>query len=122
MRASKTRMRAWLRFPFTLWALLALVLHASILVLNVSYDQGGFGGALVLSSPVWGFMYWLPSEMLFALNEGSSIPGQWLVSVIAGLALCLLADFIVYRFRRRGEPSEPEEQSSGTSRRGVRPS
>lgn len=107
MQTSKTRLRILLRrFPFTLWALLALVLHAYILVLDLSYDQGGFGGAMVLSSPIWGFMYWLPSELLFALNEGTAIARQWLVSVIAGLALCLVADWIIHRLWRRGEPGE----------------
>lgn len=121
MRDSKTRLWAGIRrFPFTLWALLALVLHASILVLDLPYDQGGIGGLLVLSSPIWGLMYWLPSELLFTVSGGTAIQGQWLVSVIAGLTLCLLADFIVHRIWRRSEPSEPEGDSSEPAGRGFR--
>ena len=100
MWSSEARGRAFLRrFPFTLWALLALVLHAYILVRDLSYDQGGFSGALVLSSPIWGFMYWLPSELMFTLSGGRSILGQGLISVIAGLVLCFLADSLVHRVR-----------------------
>jgi hypothetical protein len=93
------------RNTFTLWALLALALHALILVYDISYDQGGVGGSVVLSAPIWGFMYWLPSELLFALNEGSAIPSQRLVTVITGLTLCILMDWMVRRLRRRREPS-----------------
>lgn len=102
MRDFKKVLRACVhRNPFTLWALLALALPAIVLVFDFSYDQGGVGGTLVLAEPIWGFMYWLPSELLFALNHGSAISRQWLLTVIAGLTLCILMDWMVYRIRSR---------------------
>lgn len=89
------------RFPFTIWGAIALSLEACILIFELSYDQGGVAGALVLSSPIWGFMYSLPSEILFGLNDGTAIPGQTLVTVLAGLIFCLLADLVFRRWLAR---------------------
>lgn len=101
MPTQKKRIRPWLyRFPFTFWGAVALAFHACILILEWSYDQGGLAGVLVLSSPVWGFMYWLPSELLLALNDGAAISGHALLSVFLGLGFCLLADVVVRRLRR----------------------
>lgn len=93
------------RFSFTTWALIALVLDASILLLDLAYDHA-YWGLLILTVPIWGFMYWLPSELFFALNKDRAIPGHWWLSVIGGLILCLLADFAVHRFRQRRKPAD----------------
>lgn len=93
------------RHPFTTWALVALVLHVCIIRLRLDYDDGGLGSILILSSSLWGFMYWLPHELLFALNRGHSFPGHWLAAVIIGLLLCFAADLVVRRLRRRKGPS-----------------
>jgi hypothetical protein len=115
MPTQKKRIRAWpYRFPFTFWGAVALAFHACILILEWSYDQGGLAGALVLTSPVWGFMYWLPSELLFALNDGSAIAGLELLSVFLGLGFCLLADLVVRRWWR-ARPSEPPEKRPSAS-------
>lgn len=91
------------RFPFTTWALVALVLDAGILLLDLAYDDA-YWGVLILTVPIWGFMYWLPSELFFALNGGRAIPGHWWLSVLGGLTACLLADFAIHRFRQRRKP------------------
>ena len=89
------------KYPFTTWALVALLAHACIIAFDVHYDEGGVGSILLLSSPAWGVMYWLPNELFLALNNGHSMEGQLIVSVLVGLALCLLADLVVGRIRRR---------------------
>lgn len=101
--------------PFTLWALLALLLHIAILLFDLSYDDGGLGSYLVLSSPIWGFMYWLPSELLFALNQGHAIPGQRLVVVAVGLGIAVLMDLMIrwFRDRRQLVGADPLGRSRG---------
>lgn len=93
--------------PFTTWGLGALILHASILLFDLSYDSGGLVSLLVLSLPVWGAMYWLPSELLFMLNSGEAVPGQWLISLGGGLMLCVVTDAIVYRLGSRRKIERP---------------
>jgi hypothetical protein len=87
------------KFPFTIWAILALILYAAIRALGLSYDDGGLGSVLILSAPLWGFMYWLPGEVLFALSNNHSVFWHWLISAISGLAICFLADTIIHRLR-----------------------
>ena len=104
---------AW-KYPFTVWALIALALHACIIGFDLQYDDRGVGSVLVLSSPLWGLMYWLPGELLFALNRGHSVQGHRLATVAAGLALCLVADLLVRRFHQN------RNQSPRTENRSVR--
>lgn len=101
--------------PLTLWALLALLLHAAIVLFDISYDDGGLGSLLILSSPVWGFMYWLPSELLFALNQGHAIPGQsWIVGAL-GLVIAVLMGLMIWwlRHRRQSTGADPLGTSHG---------
>lgn len=92
----------------------ALMLNTAILALGLSYDDGGLGSALILTLPVWGFMYWLPGELLYSLSNGHSIPGHWLISMVVGLVLCLVADLSVRRFRRRRRHSSKNEGASSS--------
>lgn len=107
------------RCPFTTWALVALLVDASILLFDLAYDDA-YWGALILTVPIWGFMYWLPSELFFTLNDGRAIPGHWWVSVITGLTLCVLADLAIHRLRRRREPEGSPRGTAANSEGGAR--
>jgi len=83
---------------FLLWALTALALQMAIR--GVPYDSGGVGGLAVITSPVWGFMFWIPSELAFTLNDGRELSGHTLLSVLLGLALSLSLDWGLRWLRR----------------------
>jgi hypothetical protein len=83
------------RHPFTTYGVLALGLFVIIDVLNLQYDDGGIGTLLILSSPVWGFVYWAPSEVLFKFNDGRAFEGHFVISIMIGLFICLLADYVL---------------------------
>jgi len=87
------------RHLFTTYGVLALGLFLIIDVFNLQYDDGGIGTLLILSSPVWGFIYSVPSEILFKFNDGRAFEGQLTISIIIGLIICLLADYVLSKKR-----------------------
>jgi len=89
------------RHPFLTYGLITLALHFSVLVSGAQYDNSGLGGLLILSSPVWAVIYWAPSEIIFMINSGVAILGHEIISVIIGLLLCFLADYLLNLYRNR---------------------
>ena len=89
------------RHPFATYGILALVLFAIIRALNLQYDDGNIGTILILSSAIWGFVYWAPQEFLFAINNGNSFEGQIVISVVFGFSICALADYLLAKRRKR---------------------
>jgi hypothetical protein len=89
------------RHPFKVYGVTALVLLAIIRAFGLAYDDGGLGAILVLTSPFWGVVYWVPQEMLFTVNDGKAMEGHFFVSVVVGLAICSLADYLLARIRNR---------------------
>ena len=89
------------RHVFLTYGLFTLLIHVLILISGAQYDSGGLASALILTSPVWGVIYWAPSEIIFSLNNGASIEGQEIISVILGLGICLAADFVLNSIRKK---------------------
>lgn len=59
------------RWPFTTWALFALVISLGLR----SADTFGYPRNLLMEflapwQAVWAFMFWLPKELLSILNDG----------------------------------------------------
>lgn len=96
-RSSRSRLFS---YPFIIWGFLAAALHAYIVVSNLSYDDGGLGTALILSSPIWGPMYWLTNEVVFTVDAEVSTHTRRIVVLLSGLALCFIADVLLHRARR----------------------
>ncbi len=69
----------------------------AINIFNFQYDDGGVGTALIISSPIWGVVYWAPQELLFGINGGKSFPGHSVISFVTGMMVCLLADFVLIK-------------------------
>jgi hypothetical protein len=63
-------------------------------VLGDEYD-GSFK-LVVDSLPFWGLLYWIPDQALTVLNDGKRIQGQFPLSVAIGIAVCTLADRMLY--------------------------
>jgi hypothetical protein len=76
------------------WAVGALLVHFLMFVGGVEYDDGRFG-VLILMDGIWGWMYWLPSEVLFGLNAGRAVPYHMAISVVTGLAIALAIDKVI---------------------------
>ena len=89
------------RHPFATYGVLALLMGAIIQSLNLQYDDGGIGSLLLISSPIWGFVYWAPHELLFTLNDGKAFYAHTAISIIAGFLICLLADYFFLNFTNR---------------------
>ena len=92
--------------PFATYGVVALLLFVVIHILNLQYDDGGVGSVLILSSPIWGFVYWAPQELLFTLNGGKSFYGQPIVSFGVGFLTCLLADYFLVSRKKRNEKQD----------------
>lgn len=86
---------------FLTYGLVVLLIQVLITVLGAQYDDGSLSGLLIITSPFWGVIYWVPSELIFALNTGIAIEGHKIVSVIIGLVICLVADYSLNLIRKR---------------------
>jgi hypothetical protein len=89
------------KFPFLTYGILALFIQLVILAVQPQYDDGSLTAALLISSPVWGVIFWLPHEMLYSVNNGLSFSGQTLLSIIIGLSICFVADTLLNKIRQR---------------------
>ena len=89
------------RHLFLTYGLFALLVQSFVYISGAQYDDGGLGRLLIISSPFWGVIYWAPSELLFMLNNGVAIKGHGLISIIIGIGLCLLADFLLNLYNGR---------------------
>ena len=89
------------RHLFLTYGLFALLIDALLYISGAQYDSGGLAGLLILTSPIWGVIYWAPNEMLFTLNNGSAIEGQRIVSILVGLGICLVADYLLSLMRAK---------------------
>jgi len=89
------------RYPFLTYGLIALLVYTFVLVSGVQYDDGSLGGLLIVSSPFWAVIYWVPSEIIFMINQGAAIKGHQVFSIIIGLVLCLLADYLLNLYKGR---------------------
>lgn len=94
------------RHPFATYGVVALLLLATAQALNLQYDGGILEGIVVISAPVWGIVYWGPSELLFALNDGRKIFAHSAISIAVGLAVCLLADYSLITGKKRDARQE----------------
>jgi len=94
------------RHPFATYGVVALLVGAIGHFLNLQYDDGGIGSLLIISSPIWGVIYWAPQEILFSLNNGKSFYGQTAISIGVGFLICLLADYFLVNRKKRGAKQE----------------
>jgi hypothetical protein len=92
--------------PFATYGVVALLLFVVIQILNLQYDDGGVGTALIISSPIWGFVYWAPQELFFTLNDGKAFFAQSIVSFGVGFLACLLADYFLVGRKNRDEKQD----------------
>jgi hypothetical protein len=91
--------------PILAWAIGALLLHVLLNVGGVQYDDGRFG-LLVITDGIWGWMYWLPSELLFVVNAGRAVHYHIAISVVCGLLIAVAIDKVIRHGRswRREQP------------------
>jgi hypothetical protein len=88
------------RFPCTIYGIVVMLL---ILVvgglMKPAYDS--FPGVLYfILSPVFGFMFYIPHEVMSSLNDGTVFAGQEIIAGCIGLVFCLVADMTRYSYRR----------------------
>lgn len=98
--------------PILLWAVSALLVLALLGAFRVEYDGGGFGGLLVITSAIWGWMYWLPHEVLFTLNTSLVAPFREVIAVIAGLLIAVAIDWAIGKIRARRQAQPSDDQSA----------
>ena len=94
--------------PFATYGVVALLLFLIIWVFDLQYDDGGIGTALIVSSPVWGIVYWAPQELIFQLSGGDSFPGHPIITFAAGMLICLAADFLLGKIKKADENENRE--------------
>ena len=82
------------------YGILALLLYITLLAAGVEYDSGGIGGFLVLTFPIWGFVYWAPDEILFSVGGGTATEYQMVLTLLGGLVICFLLDRAIFALRK----------------------
>jgi hypothetical protein len=87
--------RKLIRFPFTLYALVGVIMWAVVAIGNIHYDESGLRGGLFALTEIFRFPFWAIEEVLFALNGGKAIPGQHVVATILGLFGCVTVDYFL---------------------------
>ena len=91
-------MRAVLSFvsrnPFLVYGSIGLILSVVVWVANVQYDDAGVRGIVYWVGNVFLLPFALIQEALFGLNEGRTVSGQNIISVVGGFAVCLILDLI----------------------------
>ena len=89
------------RHLFLTYGLVALLIHVLLYISGAQYDSGGLAGLLILTSPIWGVIYWAPNEIIFTLNNGTAIEGQKIISILMGLGICLVSDYLLNSIRKK---------------------
>lgn len=89
--------------PFKVLATVTLILYlpSNISMYHLSGESDGAFGLVKASVPVWGVIYWLPDQLLLALDDGKRFMGQLPLSVAIGVLACILGDRILYWLRKR---------------------
>lgn len=85
----------WLRtYAVTIYGLAVLGLILGGGMLDLQYDDGGLGFFYhFVLIPVFGFMFYLPNEMLL----GTPLLSRLLLSAAIGLSFCLGIDYLRHR-------------------------
>lgn len=86
---------------FLTYGLVVLLIHLLLYISGAQYDSGRLVGLLIHAYPIWGVIYWAPHEIIFSINDGVAIEGQRVISVLIGLAICLLADCLLNSIRKK---------------------
>ena len=89
------------RHPFATYGALTLLLLAATSALKLQLDDGGIGSVVGVTSFILGVVYSVPHEILRSLNGGELFVGHEAISIGVGFLTCLLADYLLSRFRRR---------------------
>jgi hypothetical protein len=100
-------------FPLTIFTIFGIAFSIVVATTNIQYDDGGMRGLIFLTSQIFTLPIWLAGEVLFALNEGKAIPGQYFVSTSIGLLSALLIDYLIKAVLKRKtiQPSERAHRS-----------
>jgi len=88
------------RHVILIYGLITLSIHELIIISSLQYDDG-FSGILIITWPVWGVVYWLPNELLFALNNDLDVKAQKIISITVGLGFCFSVDYLINYLRNR---------------------
>ena len=86
------------KFPFLTWAFFALLLDLVIQGIGIEYDDP-YWGLLVITASVWGFIFWLPNEILSEFNFWPSIPYRTEISIGLGIGLAGIGDWALAAWR-----------------------
>ena len=90
--------------PTIIYALTGLLFWFFIWIANIQYDDGGIRGLIFIAGEIFTLPFWLVQELIFTLNNGHTMVGQNIISIIFGLIICLVVDLSIRRLlkpRRR---------------------
>ncbi|MDA0834069.1 MAG: hypothetical protein O2955_13590 [Planctomycetota bacterium] len=89
-------------FPFTLYVIFVLYGLSLIWLCETDYDEGGIGGVLFLTAPVWAWPLWLINELLVDGGIAIRYQSEYALGIFAACGVVL--DFTwhcVGKFRRK---------------------
>jgi len=87
--------------PFVIYGLITLGIQAALSLSGAEYDNGGITGLLILTSSVWGVIYWAPSEFLFTYFSGIGKTEHILISIVSGIFCCVVLDMLFNSYRSK---------------------
>jgi len=80
---------------FVTYVFVGLLLQVIVYFNGAQYDSDGYQGLLYWFSIIFGFLFWIPSEIIFAINNGLTISHQTCLSIILGILFACLIDWIL---------------------------
>ena len=89
------------KWPVTTYGLITLILCYTIDSFDIDYDENIFVTLLFILLPIVGFMFSIPSEILFSINDGKAMHYHDQISNTIGISICLILDILIRRYRTR---------------------
>ncbi len=86
--------------PFVAWTILATTGMFIIQIFDIQYDSSP-ENIIILTSVVWGFILWVPGEILFELNDGKSFEGKEIIVILLALSISFVLDKIIRTWKKR---------------------
>jgi len=80
------------RWPVTTYALAYLIIAGLYRMLGLNYDENMITVMITTVGPIFGFMFWIPSEIFYSLNDGQSVTFHAFLSSAIGLGIAVVLD------------------------------
>ena len=94
-------MKKIIYYPATIFALIGLLMWIILALSGIQYDESGIRGVAFFIGEIFRLPFWAIEEVIFVFNNGESIQGQHVISIVFGLGICIVIDrFLIHKLIR----------------------